>query len=186
MKMVNFYLALLFLSGCAYLGYLKDPFVDIPQFYKVDEILWRGGQPREEGFKKLKSLGIRTIISLRGTNEELNWEKNLVKGLNMNFYSLPLSVYARPENEQIVKFLKIVLDKKNQPVFIHCESGRDRTGAMVALYRVAVYGWGPKEAYKEAKRFGFWPYRGDAELKNFIHQLRDKQIYFKKAKEDLS
>ncbi|MCD6402534.1 hypothetical protein J7L36_01625 [bacterium] len=55
------------------------------------------------------------------------------------FYNIPLSVYKKPTDKQVIKFLKIVLDKKNQPVFLHCESERERTGAFVAVYRVIVY-----------------------------------------------
>jgi protein tyrosine/serine phosphatase len=183
MRRVAFWVSLLLLGGCAYLGYLSDPFSDIPSFYQVDDVLWRGGQPNQEGFKKLKSLEIKTVISLRGQNNELIWEKRLVEALGMNFYNLPMSIYTQPSQEMVLKFLEIVLNKENQPVFLHCESGRDRTGAMIALYRVTVYSWTPKQAYQEAKRFGFWPYHGKAELKKFILQLKDKKIYFEKVKE---
>ena len=182
MKPTAIFLALILLCGCAYLGYLKDPFVDIPNFYKVNDALYRGGKPNQEGLKILKEKGIKTVISLRGEDEENLREKESLEELGINFYSLAMSVYKRPGDEQVIKFLEIILTKDNQPVFIHCESGRDRTGAMIAVYRVVVEGWGPKEAYREAKKYGFWPYRGEAELKNFIHQLKDKKIYFEKAR----
>jgi len=184
MKKVIFILSLLFICGCAYLGYLKDPFVDIPNFHQVDDLLYRGGLPNQEGLNQLKSLGIKTIISLRGEDEESLQEENSVRVLGMNFYNLPMSVYNRPSDEQVLDFLEIVLTKSNQPVFVHCSSGRDRTGAMVAMYRVLVSGLTIKQAYQEAKNLGFWPYRGEKpELKNFIHQLKDKKIYFKKVEE---
>ena len=183
MKRIIICISLFFISGCVYLGYLKDPFVDIPNFYQVDYALYRGGQPNQSGLNELKSLRIRTIVSLRGENEELFQEKAHVEALGMNFYNLPMSVYKKPSDEQILRFLEIVLNKENQPVFVHCESGRDRTGAIVAMYRVVVCGLTIKQAYKEAKALGFWPYRGEAKLKDFIHQLKDKEIYFKRAKE---
>jgi protein tyrosine phosphatase (PTP) superfamily phosphohydrolase (DUF442 family) len=171
------------LCGCAYLGYIKDPFVDIPNFHQVDNTLYRGGQPNEAGFKKLSSLGIKTVISLRGENETLAKEKQQTADFNMRFYNLPMSVYETPEDQLILKFLEIVLDSDSQPVFVHCQNGRDRTGAIVAMYRVVVWGFTIKNAYKEAKNLGFWPYRGEAQLKNFIHQLKDKKIYFEKKGE---
>lgn len=179
MKRVILLIVLFSLWGCAYFSYFGNQSLDIPNFYKIDDCLLRGGQPKEKGFNSLKSMGVKTILSLRGQNEELLREKELAQNLGMNFYNIPMSVYKQPSNEQITEFLGIVSDKSNLPVFVHCESGRDRTGAIVALYRVAIYGWGPKEAYKEAKKFGFWPYKGDAELKKFIHQLKDKRKYFK-------
>lgn len=183
MKIVAVCLVLLFISGCAYLGYLRDPFVDIPNFYRVDEKLYRGGQPKAEGFKRLQTLGIKTVICLRKESEKTHNEKETLKTLGINFYNLPMSVYTRPSDDQIIFFLETVLNKNNQPVFLHCESGRDRTGAIVAVYRVVVCGLTIKQAYKEAKNLGFWPYHGEAQLKNFIHQLKDKKIYFEKAQE---
>lgn len=183
MKKTIVCLLLLLISGCAYLGYLRDPFVDIPNFYQVDERLYRGGQPKPEGFQNLKSLGIKTVISLRGEDEKTYNEKETLKALGISFFNLPMSVYTRPKDEQVISFLETVLNKNNQPVFVHCESGRDRTGAIVAMYRVVVSGLTIKQAYKEAKNMGFWPYRGEAELKNFIHQLKDKKIFFEKTRE---
>ena len=42
---------------CAYVGYLKDPFVDIPNFREVDEGFYRGGQPTAEGMERLERIG---------------------------------------------------------------------------------------------------------------------------------
>lgn len=165
--------------SCAYLSYIKDPFVDIPNFNKVDDILYRGGQPTEGGLRKLDNIGIKTIINLSNENKKVNMEKEIASKLGVNLINIPLNVYQAPTDDEVLRFLSIVTDKEKQPVFVHCESGRDRTGAMVAMYRVVVSGWTIKQAYNEAKRLGFWPYHGDAELKKFIHQLKDKEIYFK-------
>ena len=174
---------ILFICGCSYISYVKDPFIDIPNFHKVNDSLYRGGQPTKKGLKKLKSLGIKTVVSLKGRNKATQEEQKTLLTMGMQYYNIPLSVYAQPDDKDVIQLLEIVLKKSNQPVFVHCESGRDRTGAMIALYRVVVEGYSIKEAYKEAKRLGFWPYRGKAELKKFIHQIKDKKIYFDKAKE---
>ncbi|MCX7927932.1 MAG: tyrosine-protein phosphatase [Candidatus Omnitrophica bacterium] len=179
-----FYLGVVFITGCAYLGYLKDPFENIPNFYKVSENLYRGGQPKEAGFRFLKQLGIKTVVSLRGKNYHVELERKIIENMGMNFFSIPLSVYQQPEEKQVLEFLEILLKREYQPVFVHCDSGRDRTGAMIAMYRVVVDGWTIKQAYREARKFGFFPYRSrEAPLKMFIHQLKDKKIYFEKARQ---
>ncbi len=183
MKIFGLFLSFILICGCAYLNYMKDPFVDIPNFHKVTETLYRGGHPKKSGFENLKKIGIKTLISLRGENDELNSEKALISDLGMNFYNIPLSVYKRPTDEQSLSFLEIILTPENHPVFVFCANGRDRTGTMIALYRVVIERKGPKEAYKEAKNLGLWPYRGNNELKTFIHQLKDKKIYFERVKE---
>ncbi|HOW42894.1 MAG TPA: tyrosine-protein phosphatase [Candidatus Omnitrophota bacterium] len=173
--------------GCAYLGYVKDPFVDIPVFTRVDSRIYRGGRLKAKGWEQLSAAGIKSIISLQGASPKVSREERLALERGMRFYHLPMTVFKQPTQEQAVRFLEIVLDKANQPVFVHCDSGRDRTGAMIAFYRVVVDGWTIKRAYHEARQFGFFPYHGDeAELKMFIHQLKDKQVYFEKAQELLA
>lgn len=162
-------------SGCAYLSYLKDPFSDIPAFYKVDKGLFRGGQPNLEGWKKLKNLGIKTVIDLR--THDVTKEKRLVSKLGMYFISIPLNRDKPPTDKQSIKFLKIVTNRKRQPIFVHCFSGRDRTGAMIAMYRIVIQGWTPDKAYREALNIGFW--RGNKKLKQFIYEVDNKKIYLK-------
>ncbi|MCK4423384.1 MAG: tyrosine-protein phosphatase [Candidatus Omnitrophica bacterium] len=172
------FLALFFNINCAHLSYIKDPFVDIPNFSKVDDTLYRGGQPTQEGMRILKKTGIKTIIALRNPGKDLNREKEQAHSLGIEVINIPLSVYKIPEDQQVLEFLKTVTDTSKQPVYLHCTSGRDRTGAIVAVYRVIVSHWTIKQAYKEAKQKGFWPYHGDAVLKKFIHQLKDKGSYY--------
>ena len=176
--------AALFLTGCAYLGYLKDPYSDIPAFVKVNDSLYRGGQPKEAGWKRLSSLGIRTIVDLREDNPGIAGERQRADASGIRFIHIPMSIYAAPTDEQVMLFLETVLTPANQPVFVHCDSGRNRTGAMIAMYRVVVEGWTIKQAYHEARQLGFFPYHGrEALLKSFVHQLKDKKSYFDKAKE---
>jgi len=169
-------LLLLSAAGCGLTGYLRDPFVDIPEFSQVTEDLYRGGVPKEAGYARLKALGVRTIIDFRGVPEQGRPLPEAAQGFRR--VSIPLSVYAWPEDEKALKFLQTVLDPEAHPVFVHCSSGRDRTGAMVAVYRVIVQEWGPKEAYREALAHGFWPYRGEVVLKKYIHQLRDRKVLY--------
>ncbi len=180
-------ICMLFLfSGCARPGILNKS-SDIPGLYQVDKRLFRGAEPAEPGVQQLKSLGIKTIISFKNSEEYCQKEKNTAEKEGITFYHLPLSLYKKPADETVLQFLEIVLDKKNQPVFVYCTNGKDRTGAMVAMYHVVVSGLSIKQAYKEAKKLGFWPYYGtNPELKDFIHQLKDKKIYFEKSRELLN
>ncbi|MDP3921043.1 MAG: tyrosine-protein phosphatase [Candidatus Omnitrophota bacterium] len=167
------------LAGCAHKPLLSGA----SGFYLVDEGFYRGPRPMEDEWSELTKLGVKTVISLEEDAARVAEERGIVEGLGMHFSSLPMSLYERPADSTVIQFLETVLNRGAQPVFLHCESGKDKTGTLVAVYRVAVQGWGPKEGYHEAKRFGFWPYRGDAELKKFIHQLKDKKIFVEKAQE---
>ncbi len=183
-KVIILILCVSFLPGCVYSGYLKDPFSDIPNLSRVNPQLYRGGEPKKTGWEKLKSLGIKSIVNLEEKGPGDSNEKLTAESLEIKVYYLPLSLYTVPSEEQVLMFLGIVLTPENQPVFIHCNNGRDRTGVMIAMYRVIVDGWTIKNAYGEATSLGYWPYYGeDAPLKKFIHQLKDKKIYFEKAEE---
>jgi protein tyrosine/serine phosphatase len=64
-----------------------------------------------------------------------------------------------PENEDVVKFLRIATTPALQPVLVHCQHGSDRTGTMVAIYRIAFQGWTKAQATDEMINggFGFHP-----------------------------
>ncbi|MCM8823192.1 MAG: tyrosine-protein phosphatase [Candidatus Omnitrophica bacterium] len=178
MKKGLFILFILLISGCAYLTYIHDPFVDIPNFYKVNDYIYRGGYPKHKGYIYLKSLGIKTIVNFSGQNKRFFYEQKITHDYGFNFVHIPLSIYSEPEDEKVIKFFETILNPKLQPVFVHCTNGRDRTGVMIAVYRVVVEGRGVKESYKEALRYGFWPYRGEVVLKKYILQLKDRKALF--------
>lgn len=129
------------------------PMKDLPglnNFAKISEILYRGAQPEAPGFAELKKMGVKTVISLRANHGDIG----LMKGLGLQYIRIPINIWNM-EDEDVVKFLKVVTDPKNQPVFVHCQHGSDRTGTMVAIYRIYVQGWTLEEAMKELPAFGF-------------------------------
>jgi protein tyrosine/serine phosphatase len=183
-KTVFLILLLFLLSGCAYLNYLRDPFVDIPVFGKVTDTIYRGGYPKRGAYRKLKDLGIKTIVNLSPVKDKrFQYEQEIAAQYGFTVVHIPLSVYTWPEDEKVLLFLKTVLDPDKQPVYVHCTTGRDLTGTMVAVYRTIVEKKGPKEGYKEALRYGFWPYKGDVVLKKYIHQLKDRKVLYDFVKE---
>ena len=52
-------------------------------------------------------------------------------------------------DQEVIAFLKAVTNPANQPVFVHCRHGSDRTGTMCAIYRILVQGWNREEAIRE-------------------------------------
>ena len=150
---------------------------------QVDERVYRGGRPDAAMFRRLRELGVETVVTFSEDAAALPLEKELAVAEGMEVVSIPVSVDREPTEEEVLLFLGTVLAPERQPVYLHCDNGRDRTGAMVAMYRVVVGGWEIQEAYEEAKVSGFWPYRGDAGLHRFVHQLKDHPQYFEWARE---
>jgi hypothetical protein len=79
-------------------------------------------------------------------------------GLGLNSYRLRAKQW-HPETEDVVRAMKVILTPEYQPVFVHCQAGKDRTGLVVAVYRILVDGWSVEDAIAERKMFGaadFW------------------------------
>jgi tyrosine-protein phosphatase SIW14 len=127
---------------------------ELPNFHEVNARLFRGGQPKPGGLKRLAALGVKTVINLRGDDKLMLGEEREAKSLGMKFFNLPLSLGGRPSREQIARALALIDAPENQPVFVHCHKGADRTGVVVAAYRITHDHWTGEEAQREADRYG--------------------------------
>ncbi len=136
----------------------------LSNFAEVSPDLYRGAQPTAEGFDQLKRLGIKTVIDLRTFEDD----RPLMKGTGLRYIHIYCKAW-HPEDEDIVRFLKVAEDPANQPVFVHCEEGADRTGCAVAVYRMLQQGWSVNDATVEMRRFGFHPIWTD--ITRYLKQL---------------
>lgn len=147
---------------------------DLPNFQKVNDKLFRGGQPKEGGWAELKNLGIRTVIDLRDNDDNALREKALVEKAGMRFVNFPLGNWDRPDTADIEKVLAEINSAAGQPVFVHCKRGSDRTGTVIAVYRMRFDGWTDEQAAAEAEKFGIgWWQRG---MRDFIRDYYRDQI----------
>jgi protein tyrosine/serine phosphatase len=122
----------------------------VGNFYRVSPTLYRGAQPSEEGLKNLSEMGIKMVISLR----QLHGDSDEIGDLPLKYKRLRFNTW-RPKDEYVSGFLALVSDPANQPVFLHCKHGSDRTGMMCAVYRVVYDGWTKDEAINEWTKGGF-------------------------------
>lgn len=152
------YFALLFVITFAQVAQAQIADKDLPNFHQVNENLYRGAQPSQAGIVQLKQIGVKTIISLRGADENSEIEGNWAQSSGIKFINIPLNNWFGPKDEKIEKILASINNAENQPVFVHCKRGADRTGTVIAVYRITHDGWTAKRANVEAKErgFGWW------------------------------
>ncbi|MGD0128563.1 MAG: tyrosine-protein phosphatase [Terriglobia bacterium] len=133
-----------------------DPAVrGIPNFHQVDGTIYRGGQPTAQGWASLERLGVKTVIDLRRHEEHsIQAERQEAEAAGMHYVNVPMSGIVAPTDDTILKVLALFQSSGAGPVFVHCRLGVDRTGAVIACYRIAHDGWGNQKALDEAKACG--------------------------------
>ena len=146
--------------------------INIRNFGKMDNRLFRGAQPNESDYKDLKTLGVKTVVDL--TDSPKSYEKRDVEALGMRYVNIPMSDSSYPKAEQINAFLKLVNDSSTGTMFIHCAGGRHRTGVMGAVYRYNVNHWNYNQVYAEMQDYDFYTKWGHGDLKTFVEDYGQK------------
>jgi len=126
----------------------------VPNFQQVNDRIYRGGQPSDDGFKYVARLGIKTVIDLRQEPDQVAAEEKLVSAAGMRFINIPMDDLGAPTDAQIALAFAVLADDSAGPVFVHCRRGADRTGTVIACYRIAFEHWRNRQALDEAKSHG--------------------------------
>ena len=140
--------------------------IKIKNFGQMDERFYRGAQPKEEDYKDLAALGIKTVIDLRDDPE--SYEKRAVEALGMRYVHIPMIAKKYPREEQVDMFLKLANDPSTGKFFVHCAGGRHRTGVIGAVYRFNHNGWNYDQVYKEMKDYDFYTRWGHGDFKKYV------------------
>jgi protein tyrosine/serine phosphatase len=147
--------------------------IRIDNFGVVNDNYYRGAQPKGDDYRDLAALRVKTVIDL--TKDGRDDEQGFVEAAGMKFHRIPMTTTDRPSEEAIAEFLSIVNDPANQPVYVHCQGGRHRTGTMTAVYRMTEDHWTAAQAYDEMKQFRFEGFPGHPELKDFVMHFTPSQ-----------
>jgi tyrosine-protein phosphatase SIW14 len=122
---------------------------------RASEFLYRGAQPRESGYAPLRQLGIAIVVDLHNRGENQQRERQAVEATGMRYISMPVSGTAGPREEQIAAFLELLRENPGRKIFVHCQHGADRTGVMIAAYRMSAEGWTAAQALAEMRAYHF-------------------------------
>jgi len=147
----------------------------------VEAKIYRSGELRAGDLEKLvKKYGIKTIVCLKGgENAEI---KELAKKLGLNLIGVQMRANRPPGPETLSLLMKIISGNSfvrkdynwliqdwvgpdqdpvslAPPYLVHCQMGADRTGYLIAIYRICFQGWSTQSARLEMLRYYHFPPR---------------------------
>jgi protein tyrosine/serine phosphatase len=140
--------------------------ITIKNFGKVNDHLFRGGQPEGDQYKQLAAKGVKTVVDLR--NDAVGKARSWAEDAGMKYINLRMDARIPPTSEESKQFLDIVNDQANWPIYVHCAGGRHRTGVLVAVYRMEIDGWDAEKAFGEMKDFKFYSSFGHGDMKDYV------------------
>jgi tyrosine-protein phosphatase SIW14 len=125
------------------------------RLYRVDDNVYRGQQPSKQDISNLAKSGIRTVLDLRGAVDHKAWEQKAVEAAGLRYVRIGLSGFFAPTDHQIDRILAILDNSTLGPIFVHCRRGADRSGVVIACYRITHDHWTRAQAMDEARQQGF-------------------------------
>ncbi|RPB28483.1 hypothetical protein L211DRAFT_388802 [Terfezia boudieri ATCC MYA-4762] len=129
-------------------------FVIPENFASVWNGVYRSSFPKEETFEFVRHLKLKSILTLFPEDYP---EKNLkfMKEVGIQHFQIGMPGNKEPfvniPKEGVARALKVVLDRRNHPVLIHCNKGKHRTGCVVGCLR-KIQQWGLTLIFDEYRR----------------------------------
>ena len=113
--------------------------------------VYRSGQPTKAELSHMSNIGGKNILNLR----RINMDKRRSKELDLNIHHMSIKTRKMKESD-LVDALDFIDDTHYNTV-IHCKHGADRTGAVIAAYRVIYNNWSKASAIEEMRspKFGY-------------------------------
>lgn len=118
-------------------------------FYRVSDSVYRCAQPGANGFREASKMGIKSVLNLRAGHSDTGKIKNAA----LHYYEVKM-VTSSFSNQEIIAALRII-KQAPKPILVHCKHGADRTGTVIAMYRVIVQQWPRTKALDELENGGY-------------------------------
>ena len=121
--------------------------------HEVEQV-YAGGAPSEQHLKELASKNIKNILSLdAGSASNI---KPFLKEFNIEQVVIPLTLSSSINDN--VKYIKQRIKdiiSNNQPIYVHCSDGTNRTGFVISIYKILKGIASPEQAINQAKKYKY-------------------------------
>jgi protein tyrosine/serine phosphatase len=147
-------------------------------------VLWRGGKPDKDGAAWLIQQGVRTIVNLELIfDDKRAFGDAAIEDANsheVGYFRIPdwepLRILAPSVVDDHVAHFLAIVSQQPKPVYVHCRYGENRTGVMVAAYRVLIEGASDEEAIDEMRPYqGLW-FKADEKYIRGLSPKRREEI----------
>ena len=137
-------------------------------------LIYRSGRlPLDRAQATLANHHIRVLIDLtenKPSNRFQPKERAAAMALGIEYHNFPLIGDGTGDIAHYANAIAVMRQarREGKPVLVHCAAGAQRTGGVVAAYRVLVEQKSPDEARAELKRYGWKPGK-DQVLLNYLN-----------------
>ncbi len=117
--------------------------------YRVSAELYRCEQPDKKDIPDLQALGIHSIFNLR----QYHTDSKAFEQAGFKLFLHRIDTDDINVDDLVVTLRQFRTAPK--PVMVHCWHGSDRTGSVVAAYRIVFQDWTPAAALDELRHGGY-------------------------------
>ncbi len=121
----------------------------VKNLWKLNDSIYRSGQPESSNIPYLEQIGMKGVLNLRSHHSD----KEILSGSGITDYTVEMKADAFTDKE-IIKALQVIASSQ-KPLLIHCKQGSDRTGVVIAMYRIIFQGWSKEQALNELQNGGY-------------------------------
>lgn len=116
-------------------------------FHPVAPGAFRSNQPTHARFARLKAMGVKSILNLRGSAGAAHYlvEEESCRELGLDLTSVSLQARAAAPREKVQALIR-AFRQIEKPFVMHCKSGADRAGFAAAIYLIEIEGRPVSEA----------------------------------------